>query len=85
MRIGMTCFQAPLLAMLALSATAAVGFNALASAVAPALMAPAPTADKDHQWAEGIPFTTDWDAAIKEAKQTGKILFIYNGWQKPGI
>lgn len=37
------------------------------------------------EWAEGVPFTTDWNAAIKEAKNTGRILFIYNGWERPDI
>jgi len=37
------------------------------------------------EWAEGVPFTTDWNAAIKEAKNTGRIPFIYNGWERPDI
>jgi hypothetical protein len=42
--------------------------------------------DKDtKQWAEDVPFVTDWDAAIKEARNTGRILFIYNGWERPGV
>lgn len=42
--------------------------------------------DKDgKEWAEGVPFGTDWDAAIKQARNTGKILFIYNGWERPDI
>jgi len=42
--------------------------------------------DKDKkEWAEGVVFGTDWEAAIKEAKNTGKILFIYNGWERPDI
>jgi hypothetical protein len=42
--------------------------------------------DKDSsEWAEGVPFVTDWDAAIKQAKNSGRILFIYNGWERPDI
>jgi len=39
----------------------------------------------DKGWAPGIEYTTDWKAAIKEARNTGKILFIYNGWQREKI
>ncbi len=48
-----------------------------------ALAALAHAADKE--WAEGVPFTTDWNAAIKEARTTGKLLFIYNGWERPDV
>jgi hypothetical protein len=42
--------------------------------------------DKDKkEWAEDVPYGTDWEAAIKEARNTGKILFIYNGWERPDI
>jgi hypothetical protein len=41
--------------------------------------------DKDKEWAEGVPYLTDWKAAIKEASNTGKILFIYNGWQREKV
>jgi hypothetical protein len=37
------------------------------------------------EWADGVPYGTDWEAAIKEARNTGKILFIYNGWERPDI
>lgn len=40
---------------------------------------------KNQEWAKGIPFHTKWDTAIKEARETGKLLFIYNGWQNKGI
>ena len=39
----------------------------------------------DKEWAKGVTFTTDWKAAIREARNTGKILFIYNGWERAGI
>jgi hypothetical protein len=39
----------------------------------------------DKEWAQGVPFTTDWDAAIKEARNTGRILLIYNGWERPDV
>ncbi len=41
--------------------------------------------DEGKEWAEGVPLMTDWNAAIKEAKNTGRILFIYNGWERPDI
>ena len=42
------------------------------------------SADK-KEGAKGIPYTTDWKAAIKEAKNTGKMILIYNGWQRERI
>ena len=48
------------------------------------LTAPTLSADK-KEWAKGIPYTTDWKAAIKEAKNTGKMILIYNGWQREKI
>jgi hypothetical protein len=47
----------------------------------------APRADaKDKQeWAEGIPYVTDYDEAIGMAKESGRMLLIYNGWEKPNI
>jgi hypothetical protein len=57
-----------------------------AAAVLPALPALAGgDKDKDKEWAEGVPYLTDWKAAIKEASNTGKILFIYNGWQREKV
>lgn len=51
-----------------------------------ALTALAYAGDKDRsEWGDGVPYVTDWEAAIKQAKNTGKILFIYNGWERPGI
>ena len=41
-------------------------------------------AQKTGEWAKGIPFHTDWKSAIEEVRNTGKLLFIYNGWQKKG-
>ena len=32
-----------------------------------------------------VPFTTNWNQAIKEAQATGKMLFIFNGWERSGI
>jgi hypothetical protein len=37
------------------------------------------------EWAPGIPYTTDWKKAIKSASESGRMLFIYNGWQREGI
>ena len=56
---------------------------ALASLVALASVVPA--GEKTGEWAKGITYTTDWQAAIKEARNTGKILFIYNGWEREKI
>ncbi len=36
-------------------------------------------------WIKGVPITTDWKKAIKRARESGKMLFIYNGWQGGGI
>ena len=48
---------------------------------------PAPLADaKDKQeWAEGIPYVTDYDEALAMAKESGRMLLIYNGWDRPNI
>lgn len=43
------------------------------------------TAGPDGEWAKGIPYTTDWKAAIRDVRQTGRMLLIYNGWQRSGI
>ena len=42
-------------------------------------------AAEKKEWAPGVPYTTDWKAAIKQAHNTGKILVIYNGWQREKI
>ena len=48
-------------------------------------VAPSQAKDKkgkaENVWAEGVPYVTDWDEAIKQAKTTGRLLFIYNGWK----
>ena len=54
------------------------------AALALALLAPLALAGK-QEWAKGVPYTTDWKKAIKEAQNTGRILFIYNGWQREKI
>lgn len=41
--------------------------------------------DKAQQWADGIPYTTDYEAAIKEARETGRMLLVYNGWEREKI
>ena len=40
---------------------------------------------KSDEWVQGVSYTTDWKQAIKTVKQTGKMLFIYNGWKRSGI
>ncbi len=43
------------------------------------------TLQDKSEWAKGVPFTTDWNAAIKEAQESGKMLLVFNGWEKPGV
>ncbi len=40
---------------------------------------------KSQEWVDGVTYTTDWDTAIKAVQQSGKMLFIYNGWERKGI
>jgi hypothetical protein len=50
-----------------------------------ALLAPSSSAQADAKgWAKEVPITTSWEDAIAECKATGKLLFIYNGWQREG-
>lgn len=44
-----------------------------------------PAQKTKKEWAPGVPYHVDWDDAIKEARRTGKMLFIYNGWERGGI
>ena len=37
------------------------------------------------EWAKGVPYTTDFKDAIKQARTTGRIIMIYNGWEKEGV
>ena len=63
-----------------------IGTLALVGALAAAL--PAVAKDKNdakHSWAAGIPFHTDFESAMKEVGETGKMLFIYNGWEREKI
>ncbi len=39
----------------------------------------------DQAWAKGVAYTTNWKEAIKSARESGKMLLIYNGWQRSGI
>ncbi len=39
----------------------------------------------DDEWGKGITIKTSWKEAIAECKATGKLLFIYNGWQNKNI
>lgn len=49
------------------------------------LVAPARAGGKDEEWVKGVTYTTDWKQAIKTARETGKMIFIYNGWKRSGI
>jgi len=51
----------------------------------PLLLAAAAFAGDKDEWAPEVPCTTEWKDAIREAKNTGRILFIYNGWQREKI
>lgn len=64
--------------------------NALAPLVALAALAAVanPVVAKDKtkgEWGKDIPYFTESEPAIKEAKATGKILLIYNGWERDKI
>ena len=50
-----------------------------------ALATVAPAQKKEGQWAEGVPYTTSWDDAIAAVRSSGKLLFIYNGWENKDI
>ena len=44
------------------------------------------SAQKDAgEWGKGIRYHTQWKDAIDDVRATGKLLFIYNGWQRSGI
>jgi hypothetical protein len=55
------------------------------SALAGLFVSVAAAGDKDAQWAKGVAYTTDWKKAIKTARETGRMIFIYNGWARSGI
>ena len=40
---------------------------------------------KDGEWAKGVKYHTKWKDAIKEVQKTGKLLFVYNGWQSRNV
>lgn len=42
-------------------------------------------ADEKKEWGKGVPYTTDFELAIRMARESGKMLFIYNGWEREGI
>ena len=73
-----------MLRTLALTATVA----ALSCLLTQDLLAQKKTKGKNKnasQWVDGVAYTTDWNTAIKAVQQSGKMLFIYNGWQRNGI
>lgn len=43
------------------------------------------SAKESEGWAEGVPYLTDYDEAIKAARESGRMLLIYNGWKREGI
>ena len=67
---------------------ALAGDYSLAVAFAGVLLANGLDAQKKknkQSWVKGVPYTTDWKKAIKQARESGKMLFIYNGWKNPNI
>ena len=58
--------------------------NPILPVLALALLAPA-APKKGQEWVKGVPYHTDFKAAIKEAHATGKLLLIYNGWQREKV
>ena len=60
----------------------------LGAALAALIAASHPVVAKDKtkgEWGKDIPYFTEFEPAIKEAKATGKILLIYNGWERDKI
>lgn len=47
----------------------------------PVLLGAAAPAAGPKEWAKDIPYVTDFDLAIRQVSESGKILFIYNGWE----
>ena len=45
----------------------------------------AAAADEKKEWGPGVPYTTDFELAIRMARESGRMLFIYNGWEREGI
>ncbi len=72
-----------------LTCTAAVA--ALSCLLAPDVLAQKGTKTKGKknkhtsEWTDGVAYTTDWKTAIKAVQQSGKMLLIYNGWERKGI
>ena len=58
-----------------------IGWIGLVAIISSVAAAPA----RDDEWGKGITYTTKWDDAIKQARATGKMLLIYNGWERSGI
>jgi len=63
------------------------GLSVLATAaiLSTFLATSAPAGDQDAEWAKGVGYTTDWKKAIKTARESGKMIFVYNGWARSGI
>ena len=40
---------------------------------------------RDDEWGKGVSFTKSWKEAISRARESGKMLFIYNGWERKGV
>ena len=73
-----------MLRTLAFTAAAA----ALSCLLAQDLLAQKRTQGKNNnasEWVDGVAYSTDWKTAIKAVQQSGKMLFIYNGWERKGI
>ncbi len=69
--------------MRSILAVVALGALALTATLGPADAKD--TKDSKARWGDGVPFTTDYEAAIKQARESGKMLLVYNGWERPDI
>ena len=77
--------KSPALSFLTLPTLALPILALLCVAVPEAAAQKSNKSNKGHEWADGVAYTTDWKEAIKAVQRTGKMLFIYNGWERKGI
>lgn len=71
--------------MISTFACAAVLLSCLLAPCVPAQKRTQGKKKNASEWVDGVAYTTDWKAAIKTVQQSGKMLFIYNGWERNGI
>ena len=61
------------------------GCALLAVALAAAVQVAEAKDEKKSQWSETVAFETDYEAAIKKARESGKMILIYNGWEREKV